>query len=427
MFTNIFLKKSSFLKAKKQKPVIPLIIYFLLYVFAVYIFMHVSLQTVGSRHQVSFQYAFHLKERPFYTLNEKLNQKQTVHPIVFHTDDHPENFDVFFLGADGSLKNQLQIPKNSGYITYPRDASFFLWYPRLGSHARLYSRSGEMLWEVSESRYLKASHDGKYIIAFSGDQSRVEFLRPDMSSIIAVEGFLLHSYELATGGSEDTEYQACLGFLNGDIVLVNLKKPKKNRIRLKRPLKALTCDFENRVLTAQIEIDKKPDQEEGSRKDHTLDSQAHDALVQLAFDSFLSGKDHLPNARIFLYKVNLPKRFAVSLPLASLGDHLVSVLPIKSNRIQIQLFESGGKVSKNYPWPENTSAHLLDLQEFRIQTADDILIISNRNVLVLLDQRGIVFKQYFPEIRQVFVEEKDALFVQTKEKLIFLKIYDLST
>ena len=426
IFSNIFLKKNPFLKGKKQKPFIPFIIYFLLYVFAVYIFMHVSLQTVGSKHRVSFQYAFPLKGQTLYPLNEKRNEPQTAHPIVFHTDDHPENFDVFFLGADGSLENQLQIPKNSGYITYPWDASFFLWYPRLGSHAKLYSRSGEMLWEVSESRYLKVSRDGNYIVAFSGDQSRVEFLRPDMSSIIAVEGFLLHSYEFATGGSEDTEYQACLGFLNGDIVLVNLEKREKNRIRLKRPLKALTCDFKNGILTAQIETKKKPDQEKGSRKDHTVEGQTHDALVQLAFDSFLSEKDHLSDAPHFSHKVNLPKKFVVSLPLASFGDHLVSVLPLESHRLQIQLFNSDSEISKGYLWPEDTSPDLLGLQEFRIQTTDDVLIISNRNLVVLLDQGGIIFKQHFPEIRQVFVE-KGALFVQTKERLIFLKVYDLST
>ena len=185
--------------------------YLLSLIVSVYFLLHLMLGSQVLSNQVMLHYYFDFKNHSSYLSKDApLNKKQT----VFHTK--ASDYRIFFINSAGELKKEIKIPQTKGYISYPENGSFILWYPRLGSKIKFYNNQGEHLWNLNESRYLKIFSDARYIAAFAGDQSHVEFLRPDMSSVIRVEGFLLHSYDVHSKilkkNSKDTTYQACLGF-----------------------------------------------------------------------------------------------------------------------------------------------------------------------------------------------------------------------
>ena len=108
-----------------------------------YLSIYVSFDTVGTHNQVTLNYYFDFqKEKPLFSSPNIYGKKS-----IFHTEYQDNYFNIFLLGRSGSLENKFNILKKDGYITYPNNASFFLWYPRLGSHIKIYNDSGEILLE----------------------------------------------------------------------------------------------------------------------------------------------------------------------------------------------------------------------------------------------------------------------------------------
>ena len=375
--------------------------------------MHISFEVAGNQNHILFSYYFDLikNKRTFF------HPKHDIGKVILHTRSDSKNFNIFSFDEFGLLENRLEIPKESGYITYPNDASFFLWYPRLGSQVKIYNDSGYLLWKINESRYLKVAEQGQYIMAFSGDGSRIEFLRPDMSSIVAVEGFLLHSYELSERARLYAPYQACVGFLNGDIGLVNLQKMIVNRLSLKKPLRALHCDFENNYLIAQVGSLYSSHVQEGNKREL---QNLNDKLIKISFDSLTFDENKITGLYNPEFEVDLGQRFAVSVPITSLQGYVVTVLPIESNKFSIQVFDTRGNRHSSYEWPDEASI-LLDLETFRINKAKKILVVSSESAFILLNENGIVHKQKLSKIQRVLLKE-DSLSVQTGDGILSFKL-----
>ena len=274
----------------------------------------------------------------------------------------------------------------------------------------------KFFWKINESRYLKISQDGKYILAFSGDASRIEFLRPDMSSIVAVEGFLLHSYELQKNTNAETQYQACVGFLNGDIALINLEKSEINRLSLKKPLKALSCDFERGYFVAQLGEDKIS----YTKVNQEIEKNSNDTLIKVNFKDLKFNKNRIAKKYEIAFLVNLPQKFTFSLPITSFQNYLVGLIPVTPNQLEIQLFDIEGEINKIYRWPDPIS-DFLELENFRIDKTEKVLIASSQSTIILLNNKGILHKQKFETIKRVLVKE-NSLFIQTKKGVLSLKI-----
>ena len=375
--------------------------------------MHMNIQSVGTQSHILFSYYFD-------AINDKrdfFHPKHHVKQVIFHTENDATYFNIFSLNGSGVLQNKLKIPKDSGYITYPNDASFFLWYPRLGSRVKIYNASGDILWKVNESRYIKVSQNGQYILAFSGDGSRLEFLRPDMSSIVAVEGFLMHSYELYEKSSIRTTYQACIGFLNGDIGLVNLHKGSLRRLSLKKPLKALRCNFEDNYLIAQVRTINHLHVKKNEKK---ANQDSSDKLIKINFDSLSFDENKITRIYDPTLEIDLGQKLITSLPIVIFQDYLVSVLPIDPDKFIIQFFDNQGNQYAHYEWPEKR-ANLLELEHFRFAKTKEILVVSSESMIMLFNAQGIVHKQKLVKIRRVFVK-KNSLFIQTQKGILSLKI-----
>ena len=386
--------------------------YLTLFLALVYWFIHIPLTTAGTPEEVYFRYYYHFNESA--TIFELENQSKNSDQIILHTNMPLLNKkNIFFLDSSGLVKS-IYIPLQKGYLTYPNDGSFFIWYPKLGSKIKVFDSLGKFLWEVPENRYLQAlDNNTNHILAFSGDGSRVEFLKPDFSSVLEFEGFLLVSHQ--TSKSPSKEFDACFAFLNGDIILVNTRERKQFRISLNHPLKSIGCNFEKNYFLAQIQKKVKLKEESNPSKERETD-----VLIKVPFDSISYSGQNSTNQFSTDIEFTFPKNYPFSLPIHWQGnDHLV-MLPVTNEDMEIWLISDDGQIKAKFKWPQKF-ANATEIENFRIDRLKNFLILSNDSMIMILSKEGVSFKHEFNYIHRISYKN-DLLLVQTPEGIMAFEI-----
>lgn len=172
--------------------------------------------------------------------------------VVVVSDQRPaKEFQVYQLDKNIAQLKQFTMPAESvihskgypvklrgrpGYLSFPKNGNYFIWYPQLGSEIFFFDSSGKFLYEKKESRYLVTSDQGGYLLAVAGDQSRAELLKPDLSKLFSAEGFLMVSYALFD--APESPYRAGLAFMNGDIVISGQNSQEVSRFSLNKSIRS---------------------------------------------------------------------------------------------------------------------------------------------------------------------------------------------
>ena len=397
------------------------LVYFLVFLLLVYLFLHIPFSKAGNSEEIYFRYyndfsgAESFAEIANYSerdIRKARQQNSGSDRIILHADFPSLNKKkVFFLDLFG-LISTFDIPSQGGYLTYPQDASFFLWYPVLGNKVRMFDSLGKFLWEVQESRYLQVLEgDPAQILAFSGDESRVEFLKPDFSPVLDIEGFILVSHHVNKFHSKELPYDACFGFLNGDIVLVNTLEKKKNRLSLGYPLKSIRCNFEEKYFLAQIQKNIISEDTSDAKKEKKRDK---DVLLKVFFNSIPFGEREFSDQFKVSSEFVLPQTYPISLPIHWLGEDIMVIVPGEDLKIEIVIISNDeGEIKMELEWPHKF-VNRMELENFRIEDLNDLLVISSNTTLVILSQDNMNFRHDFNNITRIAYTD-NLLLVQTEE------------
>ena len=363
---------------------------------------HFTVSEIENNNKINFSYHIDL-EKPEKNI---LSNSQTAHFTIIQQP--PQEIDsksktsnnkytIFKTNPNQGIVERFLIPDNSvkeqGYVTHPEDGSFFIWYPVLGNKTYIYDTKGNFLWNTTESRYLQIDKTAKWILAMSGDQSGVEFLKPNFKSLIHSEGILVFKYQFKNE-SVATKYDACTGFLNGDIVFFHLNTEPAffKRISLKQPTKSLSCNFTNNSFIAQVRQEIKDDDNK------TL---FQDALVYINIDTLTYNDRNIANDPKIEFTIPLPMVYPYTLPLIwnsskNIGA-FVSIQP--NNQTTISIFNKK-KIITTLPW--NVSSETFDsIDNFRIEMLHDYFIISSSNGIMILDEKNILLSIPLDNIEQI--------------------------
>ncbi len=396
----------------------------LIFIFS-FLFLHISFIQTGNSNEVHFSYYVDLASSPINTIDSsEISNNENVPIFTFHSILNDQEFWIIKLDRQGNLIENFilsDIPKKKkGYITYPLDGSYFIWYPTLGSKSRIYDSKGNFLWDTPESRYLQSNPDTRWIMAFSGDHSAVEYMKLNFESILKVEGFMLvdhdsdQRYGEISAKDENIMYDTCIAFLNGEIVFTKLihENPKSIRVSLGIPLKSIDCNFKDGFFLAQI---KSSTVEKESSSVEKKDSIPRDVIVKGYLDSLLK------DINSFQFKIELPASYPVSLPLRISKEGIGSTLvPNEDNGLEIWLFDDLGNIIKKYHWPEKLNS-LQDLFSFRADKTDYNFIYSNDQSIILLNQEGILFYKKFSDIQKI-VTVNDIFIIQDVNSIYAFEI-----
>ncbi|MFZ5628640.1 MAG: hypothetical protein ACOY5B_05890 [Spirochaetota bacterium] len=179
-------------------------------------------------------------------------------------------------------QSQINLGGKEGYLTGPENGAFFIWYPQLGSQVYVFNESGSLLWEKEESRYLQVLRNGRFILAAAGDHSRMIFMNPDFKVQADFQGVLFTQFT----ADDDPALkfgQACLGSLDGEVIVLHLDRRIYSRQRLGYALKAVACNFATGDLAAIVERTVTKDNK----------TRQADFLLRLKFN-VLAGDDNAP-------------------------------------------------------------------------------------------------------------------------------------
>ena len=317
--------------------------------------------------------------------NNILSSIETNTTNIFQISNNLNQYQIIKVKPNIGIVSSFTIPedtlKEEGYITYPQDGSFFLWYPVLGSKTRVYDPTGHFLWETPESRYLYVDAQAKWILAVSGDQSGVEFLRPNFKPIVQVEGSILFGYQF-NEASNDNEFTACLGFLNGTISFLKLNTDSSivKKINTYNTTKGMGCNFKNNTVTLQT-LQKSKD---------TLHKN-HDVLVNINLDDVqYDARDIAQNIKPSS-TIDLPEEYPYSLPIklnpiSQMGAIVLASPTLKT--ITVAIFNQKGIVAM-FPWGSNLDLYN-SIDDFRIDTIDNSFLISSPNYVMLLNENNVL-------------------------------------
>jgi len=381
------------------------------------VLFHFPLIHISTPTSVNPVYNYDIKNNKNISSTINLNSNEfAFHIPVSGSYDSSRQYEIIKLGKSGEQTLLFKMPldkdilkgKNpdisfdkDGFVTYPGNGSFFLWYPKLGNQAYFYDQDGQFLWANKTSHYIKAFPSGKYLLSMAGDHSRAFYLLPDLSVLGSAEGTLLISYQFSNEKSaDDNSMQVCLGFLDGDIVFYNPAKKTEMRTNVGSLTKSYACNFINTSVAVQIE---NPDK--------------NIAIDQLKVGMLQAG---IKGTSIdWKFSIPLLDRYTSSLPIGLKDDYGIILLPEKKSFI-VLAFDSSGKI---------LSQTLLDKEEFndsgiedwRISTAKKGLVAWNSNSLYIFNPKEIYSKKM--PIENVTIQG-DEIFIQTRTQILALQLAD---
>lgn len=212
-------------------------------------------------------------------------------------------------------QSQVNLGGKEGYITGPENGAFFIWYPQLGSQVYVFNESGSLLWEKEESRYLQVLRHGRFILAAAGDHSRMIFMNPDFKVQADFQGVLFTQFS----ADDDPALkfgQACLGSLDGEVIVLHLDRRIYSRQRLGYALKAVACNFATGDMAAIVERTVSTDGK----------SRQADYLLRLKFN-VLAGDDSTPAETLRQTTQLAEIVFESELPVRTVTASAITVTP----------------------------------------------------------------------------------------------------
>ncbi len=212
-------------------------------------------------------------------------------------------------------QSQINLTGKEGYITGPENGAFFIWYPQLGSQVYVFNERGSLLWEKEESRYLQVLRHGRFILAAAGDHSRMIFMNPDFKVQADFQGVLFTQF--SADDDPGLRYgQACLGSLDGELIVLHLDRKIYSRQKLGYALKALSCNFTTGDMAAIVERTVSADGK----------TRQVDFLLRLKFD--LQAKDESTPAETLRQAQNSAEVVSeTELPVRTVTASAISVTP----------------------------------------------------------------------------------------------------
>ncbi|GAB4429350.1 MAG: hypothetical protein OHK0011_11750 [Turneriella sp.] len=212
-------------------------------------------------------------------------------------------------------QSQVSLGGKEGYLTGPENGAFFIWYPQLGSQVYVFNESGSLLWEKEESRYLQVLRHGRFILAAAGDHSRMIFMNPDFKVQADFQGLLFTQFS----ADDDPALkfgQACLGSLDGEVIVLHLDRKIYSRQRLGYALKAVACNFATGDMAAIVERTVTKDNK----------SRQADFLLRLNFN-LLAGDDNSPAETLRQTAQAAEIVFESELPVRTVTASAITVTP----------------------------------------------------------------------------------------------------
>lgn len=303
--------------------------------------------------------------------------------------------------------------KKDYYLTWTSSGSFFVLFPQIGNEIYLFNEKGEFLWKLKESRYLQLFNDENWIMAVSGDHSRVGFLNYSFQEQIAHEGFLLHSYELGSKG------QYCLGFLGGSLYIGDLNRKIYNYIETKKVLKKVSCDFKSKILlTYSFDKEEKHDILEIYKWDKEMNEKEITEVISFSiFDikERISKKYDIPLKEEF--KKLDRNTYPYSIPMKWNKDYGIALIDLDINQKSYRallIFDHNkirDVISMNAFTKEN-----MDYSSWVIQNFEDKFILYSDEVSLFINKHGIFS----------FLKEKKVYAWQSKKSIAsgFFQISD---
>lgn len=309
------------------------------------------------------------------------------------------HYSVRLLGDDGRLLRQFALPPQKeiqntrlgdGFLTYPDDGSLFIWYPRLGRKIFYFDNEGRFLWELENTQYLKLFPSGRWLLTAAGDHSRFQIRLPNLETVADVEGMIFTDTHFTKQEELDESYQACSGFLNGDVVFIRLsngaQQPVENVVRIEKQklLKSLACNFSQNLFAVQLE----------NKKDTITDAIYLYKMPQKSFE-----KNEL------LFQFSLPDYYPYKLPLSiSQSANAVSfLLPAVNELAQIIVLDKKGKPHFQMQIEKQNQRENFDADDWRVETLADYFIFWNQHSVYVVGLKGLIFTKDFSAIRAVKV------------------------
>jgi hypothetical protein len=378
------------------------------------ILFHISIVKIKTPPSVNPVYSYEIKTKKKLATSVDYNSHEhAFHLPVSGNFNASHQYEIYKLSPSGDLKlsfkmpldkdipkkeNPEYTPDKEGFVTYPENGSFYLWYPRLGTHTFFYDQDGQFLWSRKSSHYMKAFPSGKYILSMTGDNSRAFFLLPDLSVMGSVEGTLLINYQFSQEAPSDDAMQVCLEFLDGDIVFYNPAKKNEVRVSTGALTKSIACNFKKLYVAVQTES---PDK-----------NTAVDLLKLGKIDS--SGKNASIN-----WKFSLPllDRYTSTLPVGLHDDYGIILLPEK-NSLMVLAFDMSGKILFQSILAKDDPAEA-NIEEWRIYPAKKGLVAWNSNGIYIFNPQKIYEKKM--SIDNVAIDG-DEIFIQNRDQILALQL-----
>ena len=322
-------------------------------------------------------------------------------------------------------QSQVSLTGKEGYITGPENGEFFIWYPQLGSQVYVFNESGSLLWEKEDSRYLQVLRHGRFILAAAGDHSRMIFMNPDFKVQADFQGVLFTQFS-ADDDAALKFGQACLGSLDGEIIVLHLDRRIYSRQRLGYALKALSCNFATGDMAAIVERTVAAD---GKKR------QA-DFLLRLKFN-VLSGDDNSPaetlrqaaQAAEVVYESELPVRTVTASAMTVTPDIIcfIQAAPAEGNESAAALYYTRYRTDKpqmvtlaaSPPLAEGSAHDRWKSTPVSLGTETGCLHAHASGRLVLGSARGLLFDRHDLGGERLLVSGK-SIFLQKADRVIGL-------
>ena len=378
------------------------------------VLFHTPVTRVNSPISVNPVYNYEIKNQKSIHTTMKYN----LHDYVFHlpvsgnfNTSHQYEINKLGIAGENILSFKMPVEKDiskkdnpeytadkDGFVTYPENGSFYLWYPRLGIHTFFYDQDGQFLWSRKSSHYMKAFPSGKYILSMTGDHSRAFFMLPDLSIMGSAEGTLLINYQFSNETISDDSMQVCLGFLDGDIVFYNPSKKNEVRVNTGTLTKSLACNFNKLYIAAHVE---NPDKNSG--------------VDQLKLGTINAGG----KSATISWKFSLPllDRYTSTLPIGLHDEYGIILLPEKKSLMALAFNMSGKIIFQSILTGMETGEY--SIEDWRIYPSKKGLVAWNSNGIYIFNPRKI-FEKKMP-IDNVTIQG-DEIFIQNRDQILALQL-----
>ena len=386
----------------------------LFYIFAVVllvlVFWHIPLSSTVASFPLHEVYAFNAQE--------SIEDKDQKVEFVWHRQNNDLNrHTLTLIDKSGNAVRTLVLPPEklkrdtgeevkisstaAGYLTYPENGEYFIWFPQLGSSILYFDSRGRFIWDRAESRYLQAFPDGKFVMAAAGDHSRVDFLTPNLDSLFTAEGLIFTQYFLQD--APERGWHAAVVFINGVVQLFDLKNKFSVKVKLPGLLKGTDVDLQNGTIAGQMEEKSTIENNLVIRDIVYLTEPVLPEDFKSALDNeSVKEKPTLSNfetVAVFQRQTNLPEFYPYSLPVAQSNGQVAFLVPTQDG-VAIRI--DNGTELRQFSLSMFTEA---SIESLRLSVINDHFLIFAPDLLAVASDSGIYWFKKFRDLQNIQVSQ----------------------